>query len=56
MASSTARYRCPGDDPAADAISRFFGLSWQLPRRYPLLLDPALNRSLRVDGSDPHRR
>lgn len=40
--------------PPTDALSRFLHISWQLLRRYPLLLDPAVNRIPRLDGSDPH--
>jgi AcrR family transcriptional regulator len=40
--------------PPADALGRFLDISWQLLRDYPLLADPALNRTPRLDGSDPH--
>jgi AcrR family transcriptional regulator len=40
--------------PPADALGQFLDISWQLLRRYPLLLDSALNRTPRLDGSDPH--
>lgn len=40
--------------PPTDALRRFLDISWQLVRRYPLLLDPAVNRIPRLDGSDPH--
>jgi AcrR family transcriptional regulator len=40
--------------PPTDALSRFLDISWGLLRRYPLLLDPAVNRIPRLDGSDPH--
>ena len=40
--------------PPADALGQFLDISWQLLRRYPLLLDPALNGTPRLDGSDPH--
>jgi AcrR family transcriptional regulator len=39
--------------PPVDAIAHFLDISWQLLRRYPLLFDPALNRTPRLDGSDP---
>ncbi|GAA5119834.1 TetR/AcrR family transcriptional regulator [Pseudonocardia adelaidensis] len=45
---------CLDAAPPADALSRFLDISWQLLGRYPLLLDPALNRAPRLDGSDPH--
>jgi AcrR family transcriptional regulator len=38
----------------ADALRQFLDISWELLRRYPLLLEPALSRSPRLDGSDPH--
>jgi AcrR family transcriptional regulator len=40
--------------PAADALGRFLEISWELLRRYPLLFDPALNRSPLPDGHDHH--
>jgi AcrR family transcriptional regulator len=40
--------------PPADALGQFLDISWDLLRRYPLLFDPALNRSPRLDGGDPH--
>ncbi len=41
--------------PPVDALGRILDLSWELLRRYPLLLEPAFNRVPRLDGSDPHR-
>jgi AcrR family transcriptional regulator len=40
--------------PPAEAMRRFLDISWQLLDRCPLLLDPALARTSRPDGSDPH--
>ncbi|HVW40920.1 MAG TPA: helix-turn-helix domain-containing protein [Amycolatopsis sp.] len=40
--------------PPAEALSRFLDISWQLLGSYPVLLDPVLNRTARLDGSDPH--
>jgi AcrR family transcriptional regulator len=40
--------------PPAGALAAFLDTGWGLLRRYPLLFDPALNRSVRADGSDPH--
>jgi AcrR family transcriptional regulator len=40
--------------PPAEALGQFLDISWQLPRHYPLLFDPALNRTPRLDGSNPH--
>ncbi|OHV28969.1 MULTISPECIES: TetR/AcrR family transcriptional regulator [Pseudofrankia] len=40
--------------PPAEALGRFLEIGWQLLRDYPLLFDPALNRSGRLDGGDPH--
>jgi len=41
--------------PPADALERFLSIGWQMLRRYPLLLDPALTRIPLPGGSDPHR-
>lgn len=38
----------------ADALRGFLDISWELTRRYPLLLDPTINRTARPDGSDSH--
>lgn len=40
--------------PPADALRRFLDIAWELVRRYPLLVNPAVNRIPRLDGSDPH--
>jgi AcrR family transcriptional regulator len=40
--------------PPIDAMDQFLDISWGLLRRYPLLYDPALNRSPRLDGRDAH--
>lgn len=41
--------------PPAVALERVLEISWELLRRYPLLIEPAFNRVPRLDGSDPHR-
>ncbi|KAA9157910.1 TetR/AcrR family transcriptional regulator [Amycolatopsis acidicola] len=40
--------------PPVEALRQFLDISWQLVRRLPFLLDPALNRTPRQDGADPH--
>ena len=40
--------------PPAEALGRFLETGWQLVRRCPMLLDPAIARIPRLDGSDPH--
>jgi len=41
--------------PPLVAIACFLDISWQLLRRYPLLLDPTFARIRGSDGHDPHR-
>jgi AcrR family transcriptional regulator len=41
--------------PPAEALGEFLDIGWQLLRRYPLLLDPAITRIPRPDGHDPHQ-
>ncbi|SFB92757.1 transcriptional regulator, TetR family [Nocardioides terrae] len=42
------------DLPPVEALDAFLTVSWDLVRRYPLLLEPALNRSPRTGGVDSH--
>lgn len=41
--------------PPADALGQFFGILWELMRRYPLVLEPAITRVAQtVDGAAAH--
>jgi AcrR family transcriptional regulator len=41
--------------PPAEALRQFFDICWQLVRRYPLLLDPALTRVSPLAGDSVYR-
>ncbi|MFC4055797.1 TetR/AcrR family transcriptional regulator [Actinomadura syzygii] len=41
--------------PPADALRQVLDICWELVRRYPLLLEPALTRNHRAEGDAVHR-